>query len=143
MSTANLECPKCFGSGELRHFANVHGGTCFLCVGQGAVDEKTASRWLAAQFRQDLPRAESNTAPNTDTSGRSKWVVLGHLGECRINRHDDGTFSLIVPSDVGYLPTGFVIARGKVHMMPSVTCNGLGKRLPEIAAVLQSALKVA
>lgn len=147
--TTDLECPKCFGLGELRHFANVRGGTCFLCAGSKIVDERTASRWLAAQMRQDAPRAQTTT-PNAPETKGVKWMVIAGLGEVRITRRDDGTFALLIVDATAltgsehshYLTAGFVVARGAVHMIPRESCNGLDGHERAIAAHLTAALRV-
>lgn len=65
-------CPKCSGTragGHLPQYSHVEGGICFLCQGKGVVTEKQASRWYAAQMKQDLPKGG---APGTGSGGSSE-----------------------------------------------------------------------
>ena len=34
-------CPRCSGTGHLRHFSHIDSGICFLCSGKKVVDAKT------------------------------------------------------------------------------------------------------
>lgn len=65
-------CPKCSGTkagGHLPQYSHVEGGICFLCQGKGVVTEKQASRWYAAQMKQDLPKGG---AAGTGSGGSSE-----------------------------------------------------------------------
>ena len=40
MTTSTISCPKCGGTGNIKHFRHVEGGVCFECYGTGVVEER-------------------------------------------------------------------------------------------------------
>lgn len=67
-------CPKCSGTkagGYIPQYKHVEGGVCFLCQGKGTVTEKQASRWYAAQMKQDLPKGSAGYAPASKTTRKA------------------------------------------------------------------------
>jgi hypothetical protein len=130
-------CPKC-SNGTIPQFRHVEGGVCFLCLGAGKVTEATASRWLAAQLRQDLPRSEGTSTP-TAPARKIKRVDLG-AWTADISRDADGGFIVRICSDVGWLPMHVIVHRGKVHPVQATICQGLIKDAPAICKALTERL---
>lgn len=76
-------CPKCSGTragGHLPQYSHVEGGICFLCQGKGTVTEKQASRWYAAQMKQDLPKGGTATT----SSGGSSELARKTLPQSKV-----------------------------------------------------------
>lgn len=144
-STELTSCPKC-SRGYIPQYKHIEGGVCFLCGGKGEVTLGAASRWLAAQLRQDLPRSTESTAESTPApTKRWKRVDLpsfppGAVHVAKGTGDYEGLFLVKVASDVGDLTMHVQVHRGRVSAVQSTICNGLLKHANKIVRELQAKL---
>jgi hypothetical protein len=126
-ATDLVTCPKCSGAARaFANFAHVNGGRCLLCDGDLEVSLAAASRWLAAQVRQDLPRGTGESSAvyhgHREPTATKRIELCGR--EVTIERWPDGAFSILtIDPEAGWLRSGFgVDERGRVFV--TAVCNG-------------------
>lgn len=134
-------CPKC-STGRIPQFAHIENGVCFLCNGAGEVTEQAASRWYAAQLRQDLPRGEAAPSAVGPKVAR-KTIKLNEEYLVLVSKGDRGQFHLYVTPaghDIGELPMTIILHRGKVRAIPATICHGLTRHADRVVELMQARL---
>lgn len=139
-----VDCPKCTGAGEFRHFAHIANGRCFLCGGAKSVTKAKAGRWISAQIRGDMALARQATADEPPAPAApprpTKEVRLPGFGRVRIVRLRDGRFSVDVSDpEAGAIQAWFVVEDARVRV--TKVTNGLADRRQELQRALQAALR--
>lgn len=68
-TTKTATCPKCSGTGNLRHFAHVDNGRCFTCAGAGVVEIRPSTHRELSSFDLERARGEFRSSYRNIRSG--------------------------------------------------------------------------